>query len=118
MPTAEEKEKSSEKRFFVPNHCEVLCSISLKFKKGSAFSLFVCVDKFFLSVFTDVLIFVCIYTIDLQDRCRQCMGKKVVRERKILEVYITKGMKDGQKITFTGEGDQVNDNLIYPRNFG
>ena len=42
-----------------------------------------------------------------QDRCRQCMGKKVVRERKILEVHITKGMKDGQKITFSGEGDQV-----------
>lgn len=41
-----------------------------------------------------------------KDRCRQCMGKKVVRERKILEVYITKGMKDGQKITFSGEGDQ------------
>ena len=35
------------------------------------------------------------------------MGKKVVRERKILEVHITKGMKDGQKITFSGEGDQV-----------
>ena len=35
------------------------------------------------------------------------MGKKVVRERKILEVHIDKGMKDGQKITFSGEGDQV-----------
>ena len=31
----------------------------------------------------------------------------MVRERKILEVHITKGMKDGQKITFSGEGDQV-----------
>jgi len=41
-----------------------------------------------------------------KDRCRVCMGKKVVRERKILEVHITKGMKDGQKITFSGEGDQ------------
>lgn len=35
------------------------------------------------------------------------MGKKVVRERKILDVNIQKGMKDGQKITFEGEGDQV-----------
>lgn len=34
------------------------------------------------------------------------MGKKVVRERKILEVHVDKGMKDGQKITFRGEGDQ------------
>lgn len=41
-----------------------------------------------------------------KDRCRQCMGKKVVRERKILDVHIDKGMKDGQKITFSGEGDQ------------
>lgn len=41
-----------------------------------------------------------------KDRCRQCMGKKVVRERKILDVNIQKGMKDGQKITFEGEGDQ------------
>jgi len=44
-----------------------------------------------------------------KDRCRQCMGKKVVRERKILEVHIDKGMKDGQKITFSGEGDQEPD---------
>jgi len=31
---------------------------------------------------------------------------KVVRERKILEVNVDKGMVDGQKITFSGEGDQ------------
>lgn len=31
---------------------------------------------------------------------------KVVRERKILEVNVDKGMVDGQKITFNGEGDQ------------
>jgi len=41
-----------------------------------------------------------------KDRCKSCMGKKVIRERKILEVHIDKGMKDGQKITFNGEGDQ------------
>ena len=29
-----------------------------------------------------------------------------MRERKILEVHIDKGMRDGQKITFRGEGDQ------------
>ena len=32
-----------------------------------------------------------------------------MKERKILEVHIDKGMKDGQKITFTGEGDQEPD---------
>jgi DnaJ family protein A protein 1 len=30
----------------------------------------------------------------------------VTRERKILEVSVDKGMEDGQKITFSGEGDQ------------
>lgn len=41
-----------------------------------------------------------------KDRCKNCGGKKLVRDRKILEVHIEKGMKDGQRITFTGEGDQ------------
>ncbi|CAO2580433.1 DnaJ homolog subfamily A member 1 [Lemmus lemmus] len=36
-----------------------------------------------------------------KDRCKSCNGRKIVREKKILE-----GMKDGQKITFHGEGDQ------------
>jgi DnaJ family protein A protein 1 len=44
--------------------------------------------------------------INPKDRCKACSGKKVTRERKILEVHIDKGMKDGQQITFTGEGDQ------------
>ena len=30
----------------------------------------------------------------------------MTRERKILEVAVDKGMEDGQKITFSGEGDQ------------
>ncbi|XP_077993568.1 dnaJ homolog subfamily A member 1-like [Glandiceps talaboti] len=41
-----------------------------------------------------------------KDRCRNCQGRKIVRERKILEVHIDKGMRDGQKVTFRGEGDQ------------
>lgn len=44
--------------------------------------------------------------INPKDRCKNCNGKKVVRERKIIEVHIDKGMEDGQKITFSGEGDQ------------
>ena len=42
-----------------------------------------------------------------RDRCRACQGKKVVKDSKILEVHIDKGMKNGQKITFRNEGDQV-----------
>uniref|UniRef100_A0A2K5Z0I6 Chaperone DnaJ C-terminal domain-containing protein n=1 Tax=Mandrillus leucophaeus TaxID=9568 RepID=A0A2K5Z0I6_MANLE len=41
-----------------------------------------------------------------KDRCKSCNRRKIVREKKILEVHIDKGMKNGQKITFHGEGDQ------------
>ena len=39
--------------------------------------------------------------------CRKCEGKTVIKEVKILEVHVDKGMKHGQRITFTGEADQV-----------
>ncbi|KAI8810068.1 hypothetical protein BJ742DRAFT_867995 [Cladochytrium replicatum] len=42
-----------------------------------------------------------------KDRCKHCSGKKVLSERKILEVHIDKGMRDNQKIPFAGEGDQA-----------
>jgi DnaJ family protein A protein 2 len=45
--------------------------------------------------------------INPKDRCKECMGKKVTNERKVLEVFIDKGMQEGQRITFTGEGDQA-----------
>jgi len=45
-------------------------------------------------------------SISAKDRCKTCVGKKVIRERKVLEVHIDKGMVDGQKIMFGGEGDQ------------
>ncbi|KAI5723142.1 dnaJ homolog subfamily A member 1 isoform X2 [Diaphorina citri] len=44
--------------------------------------------------------------INPKDRCKTCNGKKTVRDRKILEVHIDKGMIDQQKIVFNGEGDQ------------
>ena len=40
-----------------------------------------------------------------KDRCKQCDGKKVSKDKKILEVHIDKGMEDGHRITFSGEGD-------------
>lgn len=43
----------------------------------------------------------------MKDRCTQCKGKKVLPEKKLLEVHIDKGMKNGQQITFSGESDQV-----------
>lgn len=47
--------------------------------------------------------------IDPNKRCKQCRGKKVLSENKVIEVHIDKGMKNGQKITFRGEGDQSPD---------
>ncbi|XP_011885329.1 PREDICTED: dnaJ homolog subfamily A member 4 isoform X2 [Cercocebus atys] len=44
--------------------------------------------------------------INPKDRCESCSGAKVIREKKIIEVHVEKGMKDGQKILFHGEGDQ------------
>jgi DnaJ family protein A protein 1 len=44
--------------------------------------------------------------INPKDMCKTCQGRKIVQERKILEVHVDKGMEDGQKITFFGEGDQ------------
>ena len=45
-------------------------------------------------------------SIDPKHMCKACSGKKVTRERQILEVHIDKGMKDGENIRFHGEGDQ------------
>ena len=47
--------------------------------------------------------------ISAKDRCKTCNGKKTIRDRKILEVHVEKGMLDGQRIVFSGEGDQEPD---------
>eukprot|EP00047_Mylnosiga_fluctuans_P001434 m.220320 g.220320 ORF g.220320 m.220320 type:complete len:407 (-) comp10353_c0_seq1:68-1288(-) len=43
---------------------------------------------------------------DEKNRCKTCTGRKVVPERKILEVHIDKGMEHEQKIVFAGESNQ------------
>lgn len=45
--------------------------------------------------------------INEKDRCKKCEGQKVCKENKLLEVHVDKGMKHGQKITFSGEADQA-----------
>ncbi|KAF9583475.1 Type I HSP40 co-chaperone [Lunasporangiospora selenospora] len=45
--------------------------------------------------------------INAKDKCKTCNAKKVVSVRKVIEVHIDRGMKDGRKIIFNGEGDQA-----------
>ncbi|PYI03652.1 hypothetical protein BO78DRAFT_399662 [Aspergillus sclerotiicarbonarius CBS 121057] len=42
-----------------------------------------------------------------KDRCKKCNGKKTVVERKVLHVHVDRGVKNGHKIEFRGEGDQM-----------
>jgi DnaJ family protein A protein 2 len=44
-----------------------------------------------------------------KDRCKKCNGDKIVKETKILDVFINKGMQHGQKITFSEQADQLPD---------
>lgn len=44
--------------------------------------------------------------INEKDRCKVCLGKKVTKESKQIEVHIDKGMKHEQKVVLRGEGDQ------------
>lgn len=41
-----------------------------------------------------------------KDRCKQCMGKKTIVDRKVLHVHVDKGVRSGTKVEFRGEGDQ------------
>jgi len=47
--------------------------------------------------------------IDDKDKCSHCSGKRVVSDRKVLELVVEPGMKDNQRITFAGESDQAPD---------
>ncbi|ODM24034.1 hypothetical protein SI65_01624 [Aspergillus cristatus] len=42
-----------------------------------------------------------------KDRCKKCNGKKTVVERKVLHVHVDKGIRNGHKVEFRGEGDQI-----------
>ncbi|WEW58274.1 Type I HSP40 co-chaperone [Emydomyces testavorans] len=42
-----------------------------------------------------------------KDRCKRCAGKKTIVERKVLHVHVDRGVKNGHRIDFRGEGDQA-----------
>jgi DnaJ family protein A protein 2 len=44
-----------------------------------------------------------------KDKCKKCKGNRVVQNRKILELYIPRGSRQGDKIVLQGEADQVPD---------
>ncbi|PUU76889.1 hypothetical protein B9Z19DRAFT_217011 [Tuber borchii] len=44
-----------------------------------------------------------------KDRCKKCKGNCVVEEKKVLEIYIPRGSKEGDKIVLQGEADEAPD---------
>jgi len=46
-----------------------------------------------------------------KDRCKKCKGACTVKEKKTLEVFVTKGMKHGERIVFNGEADEAPDTV-------
>ncbi|KAF9431409.1 hypothetical protein BGZ76_000336 [Entomortierella beljakovae] len=44
-----------------------------------------------------------------KDKCKKCKGNKVVNEKKVMEIFIEKGMRHGEKIPMKGEADQLPD---------
>lgn len=54
---------------------------------------------------------------DEKDKCKSCKGKKVFKDRKVLEVNVEKGMKNGQKIRFAGEADEAPNTIPGDVNF-
>ncbi|KAI0050442.1 DnaJ-domain-containing protein [Auriscalpium vulgare] len=41
-----------------------------------------------------------------KDRCKKCKGEKTVKEKNRQEIFVEKGMSDGQRIVLAGAGDQ------------
>ena len=44
--------------------------------------------------------------IEPKNMCNKCKGAKVLKERKVIEVQIDKGMPNRHKITYHGEADE------------
>ena len=44
-----------------------------------------------------------------KQRCKKCKGKKVVESKNVLELYIPRGARQGERIILQGEADQLPD---------
>lgn len=40
------------------------------------------------------------------NKCKNCNGKKVIKEKKVLECQVDKGVPHGEKYVFHGESDE------------
>ena len=40
-------------------------------------------------------------------RCKPCAGRKTVKDKKQLEVFIQRGSKNNSRVTFRGEADEA-----------
>ena len=47
--------------------------------------------------------------IDEANKCPNCNGKKVVKEKKVIEIEVDKGAPHGEKYLFHGESDEYPD---------
>ena len=41
-----------------------------------------------------------------KDKCKKCKGARTISQRKLLELYIPRGSREGEKIVLAGEADQ------------
>lgn len=41
-----------------------------------------------------------------KDKCKKCKGARTINQKKILELYIPRGSREGEKIVLSGEADQ------------
>ncbi|KAH8600232.1 putative DnaJ protein like protein xdj1 [Bisporella sp. PMI_857] len=46
-----------------------------------------------------------------KDKCKKCKGKRTTSEKKVLEIYIPRGAREGEKIVLEGEADQKPDQI-------
>jgi DnaJ family protein A protein 2 len=44
-----------------------------------------------------------------KEKCKKCKGKKVVETKSVLEVYVPRGARQGERIVLAGEADQLPD---------
>lgn len=46
-----------------------------------------------------------------KDKCKKCKGKRTTSEKKVLELYIPRGAREGERIVLEGEADQAPDQI-------